>query len=149
MKQPAVVTIVCTTKTDQGANDMKTLIVEDDFMSRKLMLAYLSPLGECDVAANGSEALKAFTIANDSGKPYDLITLDIMMPEMSGQEVLKRIRRIEEEQGLGEVRIVMTTALKDADNVMTAFKSQCEGYLVKPIESEKLRGLLRQLDLLD
>ena len=38
---------------------MKTLIVEDDFLSRKLMLAYLTPLGECDVAANGLEALEA------------------------------------------------------------------------------------------
>ena len=128
---------------------MKTLIVEDDFMSRKLMLAYLSPLGECDVAANGSEAIEAFMMAKDAGKNYDLITLDIMMPEMSGQEVLKRIRRIEEEQGLVAAKIVMTTALKDVDNVMTAFKSQCEGYLVKPIESEKLRGLLRALNLLD
>jgi two-component system, chemotaxis family, chemotaxis protein CheY len=128
---------------------MKTLIVEDDFMSRKLMLAYLSPLGECDVAANGSEALEAFMMANDAGKRYDLITLDIMMPEMSGQEVLKRIRGIEEAQGLVAAKIVMTTALKDVDNVMTAFKNQCEGYLVKPIESEKLRGLLRELNLMD
>ena len=128
---------------------MKTLIVEDDFLSRKLMLAYLSPLGECDVATNGSEAIEAFMIANDAGQHYDLITLDIMMPEMSGQEVLKRVRMIEEDQNLPAAKIIMTTALKDADNVMTAFKSQCEGYLVKPIESEKLRGLLRELDLLN
>jgi two-component system, chemotaxis family, chemotaxis protein CheY len=127
---------------------MKTLIVEDDFLSRKLMLAYLSPLGECDIAANGSEALEAFMMANDAGKHYDLITLDIMMPEMNGQEVLKRIRRFEEEQGLTAAKIIMTTALRDADNVMTAFKNQCEGYLVKPIESEKLRCLLRELNLL-
>lgn len=128
---------------------MKTLIVEDDFLSRKLMLAYLSPLGECDIAANGTEALEAFIMANNSGQHYDLITLDIMMPEMSGQEVLKRIRSIEEDKSLPAAKIVMTTALKDADNIMTAFKSQCEGYLVKPIESEKLRGLLCELDLLD
>jgi len=128
---------------------MKILIVEDDFMSRKLMLAYLSPLGECDIATNGSEALEAFMIANNSGKRYDLITLDIMMPEMNGQEALKRIRQIEQKDGLPEAKIIMTTALKDAQNVMTAFKSQCEGYLVKPIDSEKLRELLREFNLLD
>ena len=129
---------------------MKTLIVEDDFMSRKLMFAYLSPLGECDIAANGSEALEAFMMAYEAGKHYDLITLDLMMPEMSGQEVLKRIRRIEEERGhTAAARIIMTTALKDGQNVMTAFKSQCDGYLVKPIESEKLRGLLHELHLLN
>ncbi len=127
---------------------MKTLIVEDDFLSRKLMLAYLTPLGECDVAANGLEALEAFVLACDMGKYYDLVTLDIMMPEMSGQEVLKRIRSIEEERGLDAARVVMTTALQDSVNVMTAFKSQCDGYLIKPIESEKLRELLRTLNLI-
>ncbi len=127
---------------------MRTLIVEDDFLSRKLMLAYLSPLSECDIAASGTEAIEAFMMANDAGKYYDLIMLDIMMPEISGQEVLKRIRRIEEEQGLTAAKIIMTTALTDADNIMTAFKNQCEGYLVKPIDSEKLRGLLRELNLL-
>ncbi|MEI6206125.1 MAG: response regulator [Desulfuromonadales bacterium] len=128
---------------------MRTLIVEDDFLSRKLMLAYLSPFGECDVAANGSEALEAFIIACDAGQYYDLITLDIMMPEMSGQEVLMRIRWIEDERGLPAARIIMTTALKDGSNVMNAFYSQCDGYLVKPIESEKLRGMLKELNLLD
>jgi len=127
---------------------MKTLIVEDDFLSRKLMLAYLTPLGECDVAANGLEALEALMLACDMGKYYDLVTLDIMMPEMSGQEVLKRIRSIEEERGLDAARVVMTTALQDSVNVMTAFKSQCDGYLIKPIESEKLRELLRTLNLI-
>ena len=128
---------------------MKTLIVEDDFLSRKLMLAYLSPLGECDIAANGSEALEAFVMADNAGKHYDLITLDIMMPEMSGQEVLKHIRRIEEEHGLNAAKIIMTTALKDSDNVMAAFKNQCDGYLGKPIDSEKLRALLRELNFME
>lgn len=127
---------------------MKTLIVEDDFLSRKLMLTHLSALGECDIATNGSEALEAFMMSKESGKYYDLITLDIMMPEMSGQEVLKHIRRLEEEYGIPETKIIMTTALKDSRNVMTAFKNQCEGYLVKPIESEKLLGLLRELNLI-
>jgi two-component system chemotaxis response regulator CheY len=128
---------------------MKTLIVEDDFLSRKLMLTYLSPFGECDVAANGTEAIQAFKMAKEAGKHYDLITLDILMPDITGQEVLKRIRNIEEEECLPKAKIVMTTALKDSRNIMTAFKNQCEGYLVKPIESEKLREMLRELQLLE
>lgn len=127
---------------------MKILIVEDDFLSRKLMLTYLTPLGECDAAANGMEAIEAFVMACNSGKRYDLITLDIMMPDMSGQDVLKQIRAIEEEMEISEVKIVMTTALKDAPSVMDAFKSQCDGYLFKPIESGKLMDMLRELHLL-
>ncbi len=127
---------------------IKTLIVEDDFMSRKVMLAYMSPLGECDIAANGSEAIEAFMMAHAAGNPYHLIALDIMMPEMSGQEVLRRIRQVETDQGLAAVKIVMTTALDDAKNIMDAFKNQCEGYLVKPIMYETLMEMLRDLKLL-
>jgi len=125
---------------------MRTLVVEDDFMSRKLMCAYLSQYGECDAAANGAEAIEAF---NAMKKHYDLITLDIMMPGISGQEVLERIRSIEEQTGFAEVKIIMTTALGTAGNIMTAFKNQCDGYLVKPIASEKLLEMLRELRLVD
>ncbi|HIJ82350.1 MAG TPA: response regulator [Desulfuromonadales bacterium] len=128
---------------------MKILIVEDDFLSRKLMLTYLSQLGECDVAANGTEAVEAFMMAGNMGKSYDLITLDIMMPDLSGQEVLKQIRYIEEEAGLPGVKIIMTTALKDSPSIMEAFKNQCDGYLPKPIESGKLWEMLRELRLID
>ena len=128
---------------------MKILVVEDDFVSRKVMLAYFSKQSECecDVASNGSEAIEAFLLAKESGKQYDLIMLDIMMPEMNGQEVLKRIRVIEEEKGLTATRIVMTTARKDSDNIMGAFRHQCDGYLVKPIDFEKLTRLISELKL--
>jgi two-component system chemotaxis response regulator CheY len=120
---------------------MRILIVEDDFISRKLMLAYLMSLGECDIAVNGQEALEAFMLAIEEGQPYDLVCLDIMMPEMSGQMVLKYIRQIEKNKGTlpaDSVKIIMTSALKDGKNVMEAFNSQCEAYLVKPIDREKL-----------
>jgi two-component system chemotaxis response regulator CheY len=128
---------------------MKTLIVEDDFVSRKVMLAYLHPLGECDIAANGTEALEAFLLAHADGAPYTLITLDIMMPEMNGQEVLKRIRQTEEARSLPPAKIIMTTALGDSENIMTAFKNQCEGYLVKPIMYADFTGLLRELGFME
>ncbi|MCA1987263.1 MAG: response regulator, partial [Desulfovibrio sp.] len=65
---------------------MRVLIVEDDFTSRKLMQTILSPYGDCDVAVNGREAVEAFQNALNSAKPYDLVCMDIMMPEMDGQE---------------------------------------------------------------
>jgi len=129
---------------------MKILIVEDDFMSRKLMTACLSHLGEIDVATNGTEAVEAFLMAKSEGNSYDLIMLDIMMPEMNGQEVLKRIRQIEENPentGTSDVNIVMTTALKDSTSVMTAFENQCDGYLVKPIDVDKVHALFKELGL--
>ena len=118
---------------------MKCLIVEDEFTSRKLLQVYLSDYGNCFVAVNGHEAVEAFREALEENEPYDLICLDIMMPEMDGHETLKAIRRIESEHGiagLDGVKVIMTTALEDSKDVMGAFKSGCEAYLVKPVEKE-------------
>ena len=79
---------------------MKTLIVEDDFTSRLLMQAILSPYGECHIAVNGREAIQAFRLARAQGHPYDLVCLDIMMPEMDGHAVLKALRAAEEAEGI-------------------------------------------------
>ncbi len=131
---------------------MKVLIVEDDFTSRKLMQTILSPHGECDIAVNGREAVDAFKAALDMGQPYDLICMDIMMPEMDGQEALKKIRIIEKEQGLrgnNEVKVVMTTALDDPKNVVEAYyKGGATSYIPKPIDRQLFIHLLRNLGLI-
>lgn len=130
---------------------MRILIVEDDFVNRKLMTACLCDIGECDVATTGTEAIEAFTLALSEEKPYNLIMLDIMMPEMNGQEALKRIRLIEDSRKVqigNNVKIIMTTALKDSDNVMAAFENQCDGYLVKPIDLDKMQALMASLNLI-
>ena len=83
-------------------------------MSRRLLQAILAPHGACHVAVGGREALEAFKMALKDKQPYNLICLDIMMPEMDGQEVLKEIRRTEDELGISgcdRAKIIMTTAL--------------------------------------
>ncbi len=131
---------------------MKVLIVEDDFTSRKLMQTILSPYGECDIAVNGKEAVDAFEAALKSGLPYDLICMDIMMPEMDGQEALKRIRSIEKDRGLrgpNEVKVIMTTALDDPKNVVEAYyKGGATSYIPKPIDRQLFIHLLRNLGLI-
>ena len=131
---------------------MKTLVVEDDFTSRRLLQRILAKYGDVDVATNGVEALQAFRLSMEESTAYDLICLDIMMPELDGQEVLKEIRRREAEKGIhlpGGAKIIMTTALGDRKNIMEAFRSQCEAYLVKPIDKRKLLEHLRDLSLIE
>lgn len=131
---------------------MKTLIVEDDFASRKLMQRYLSPFGECDIVVDGEEAVEAFELALMENEPYDLICLDIMLPKKDGQEVLQEIRDIEAKRnivGNDATKVIMTTALGDAKNVLNAFRSQCEGYLQKPVGREQILRELRELKLID
>jgi len=130
---------------------MKTLIVEDDFTSRLLLQVLLTKYGECHIAVNGREAVSAFRTALDAGRPYDLICLDIMMPEMDGQEALKEIRTLEEAREIASTKgakIVMTTALGDIKNVAAAYRELCDGYMVKPIDKAKLIVLLEELKVL-
>jgi two-component system chemotaxis response regulator CheY len=71
---------------------MECLIVEDDFAARKLLQTYLSDYGDCFIAVNGHEAVKVFQEALKQRQPFDLICLDIMMPEMNGHDALQEIR---------------------------------------------------------
>lgn len=130
---------------------MKSLIVDDDFFSRRILQTILSSYGETHVAVDGKEALFAVEQSLAEESPYDLICLDIMMPEMNGQEVLKEIRLLEEKKsifGNDCVKIIMTTALDDSDNIRTAFREQCESYLIKPISKAKLEKILNDLELI-
>jgi two-component system, chemotaxis family, chemotaxis protein CheY len=131
---------------------MKCLIVEDDFAARRLMQRYLTNYGESDVAVNGNEAVEAFRQSVDGKKSYDMICLDIMMPNMDGHEVLKAIRQIESEHGingLDGVKVIMTTALGDSKNVISSFREGCEAYIVKPVEKNKLLKEMEKLGLVE
>lgn len=131
---------------------MKVLVVEDDYITSQVMKEILSGFGECDVAEDGIQAIDMFTESHIDGFPYEIIFLDIMMPGLDGQEALAKIRDIEKEFGiigLDGVKIVMTTALDDFDNIKKAFKNQCEGYIVKPVEKDKIVKKLVELGFLE
>jgi two-component system chemotaxis response regulator CheY len=126
---------------------VKSLIVDDELTSRELLTMILKAYGPVDAAADGLQGLKAFNLAL-AQEPYDLIMLDIMLPRMDGQQVLKAIRRIEQERGvvgLEQVKIVMISALGDFSNVNQAFASACTSYLTKPILADKVQAELARL----
>ena len=122
---------------------MRILLAEDDFVTRKFMMNFLSSYGECDAAVDGMEAV--------DGEPYDLACLDIMMPVMDGYQVLRSIRDLEADHGIPEeeqVKVIMTTALNDEENVKMAFDLGCSVYSGKPINKEKFDQALKKLGLI-
>ncbi|MBU2515476.1 response regulator [bacterium] len=127
---------------------MKFLIVDDDLTNRKLLHTMLEDVGGCDIAVNGKEAVDYFQLSLKEKEFYDVIFLDIKMPVMDGHETLKRIRKIEEENGIfvgAGVKVVMVTALGDKQNILSAFHEGCEYYLVKPFQQKKLFDLLEEM----
>lgn len=117
---------------------MRCLIVDDDPVCRKVLSAALRAYGTVEEATNGRDAVAAVRVAVQAQQPYDLITLDIMMPDMDGQAALTAIRALEIAAGPGGAKIFMTSALGDGKNVMAAFREHCTGYLTKPIDLEKM-----------
>jgi len=130
---------------------MRILIVDDDFVSRTKLEALLSAYGDCDTAEDGHQALDMFEQAHDQSSHYDLITMDIDMPGISGHEVLSKIREWEDthhvyKQGQS-ARILMSTSLQSRTDIMSSFREGCEGYLKKPVTPEKLAEALAAIDI--
>jgi two-component system chemotaxis response regulator CheY len=129
---------------------VKTLIVEDDFTSRLILQEILQEYGSVHIAVNGREAVAAVESAMKVGQAYDLICLDILMPEMDGNEALRRIRELEAGRGVplsAAAKVFMTTGLNSSKNVIQAFNSSCDAYLLKPIDLRKIKEQLRQSGL--
>lgn len=131
---------------------MKVLIVEDDATSRKILERIFSEYGGADIAGDGGEALDAYKKSWLNSQPYDLICMDIMMPNMDGQEALQAIREIEKEMDIKDkdrVKVIMTTALDDPKNVFKAlYDGGAASYVTKPIDRQKLVDEVRKLGII-
>lgn len=130
---------------------MKSLVVDDDFTTRFLLHELLRRHGCCDVAVNGLEAVESVRLAYAHDEPYDLICLDIMMPELDGQAALKEIREIEQSRGVRSTqgsKIIMVTVLEDIKSVFHSFMGLCDAYLFKPVDKRLFLGQLSELGLL-
>ena len=130
---------------------MRILVVDDDFQTRSLVQRFLHPYGFTDVATDGQEAVEAFRLALKEGEPYDLITLDILMPNTDGQEALREIREIEKEYDIPDhkaVKVIMISGLDNGKEVHDAFfLGRATSYLVKPIHHKVLLDEITSLGI--
>ncbi|ABB38491.1 response regulator receiver protein [Oleidesulfovibrio alaskensis G20] len=130
---------------------MKFLIVDDDFDSRRLVQKILHPFGYVDVATDGEEGVEAFRTALKDGEPYSLITLDILMPNIDGQQALREIREIEKEMGVSAenaVKVIMISGLDDSKELHDAFfLGEATSYIVKPIRRQLLLDEITSLGI--
>ncbi|MBU5635149.1 response regulator [Geomonas sp. Red69] len=130
---------------------MKCLIIEDNEFLREGLIMFLQGVAEIETAGNGREGVDRFTSALQQGHPFDLVLLDIVMPEMDGQQALKLMRQAEKaDGGVGPKSvIIMTTALNSPANMEEAmWDGDCSDYLVKPVSRSDLMAMLQRHGLL-
>jgi CheY-like chemotaxis protein len=119
--------------TPSWPRSLRVLLVEDSVVNQRLMQGLLGGWGhEVVVAENGLQALQWF-----QRERFDLILMDIQMPEMDGYEVMRRIRALEQRQG-GHVPILAITARAMRDERQKCLEAGADGYLAKPIRAAEL-----------
>ena len=133
----------------EASNGLKFLVVDDIALGRSVLVAMLSRYGRVDAAENGVSALQSYQDAAASGAMYDLLLLDIMMPEMDGITLLKEVRAFEREKGLPATAAVITTATDAREKVHGAMQAGAVGYLIKPLSFEKVSAVLERLELIE
>jgi len=127
---------------------MKILIVDDDISTRQLLQAILMDLGTCDLAVDGKEAVELVAKSIEKQEIYDIIFLDIMMPELNGHEALLEIRKLEDSHNIhigNGSKVVMQTCLDDKENILSSFREGCEYYIMKPYNKQKILELIEKM----
>ena len=115
---------------------MRVLVIEDEIKVVEFLRKGLSDSGyEVEVAFDGQMGLRLAT-----GKPYDLVILDLVLPQMNGFEVCRKLREMD-----NNVPVLMLTALVTTDNKLEGFQAGADDYLTKPFEFNELLARLNAL----
>jgi len=120
---------------------LKILLVEDFIINQEIIAHILYELGhEVALADNGKEALAAL----ESGNSYDVVFMDLQMPDMDGFEATARIRA-HADKSIAGVPVIALTAHTVSSNIDYAFKVGMNGYLIKPVKPEELKRVLQDV----
>jgi PAS domain S-box-containing protein len=121
------------------------LVVEDNLVNQKVAVGILKKMNlSADIAQNGAEAVKAV-----QNKHYDLVLMDVQMPEMDGLEATREIRRIENDAGMLGYRHPRIPVIAMTAAAMSRDKDKCldagmDDYVTKPINSHNLVQMLEK-----
>jgi len=128
---------------EKPAPGLSVLVAEDNEINALLMRSLLTRLGHHPVIAiHGRAALESWFAAKSAGAPYDLVLMDVQMPQLDGIEVTKRIRASEAGQPGRRTPILALTANALVEDRYACFEAGMDGFLIKPLDREKLEEAL-------
>ena len=119
----------------------RILLVEDVEINREIVVALLEPTGlTIDCAENGMIAVKMF---EEAAEPYDMIFMDLQMPEMDGFEATRKIREFESIMSEQNVPIIAMTANVFREDIVKCLEAGMDSHVGKPLDIEDVMGKLR------
>jgi CheY-like chemotaxis protein len=128
------------------AKGLSILVAEDNEINALLMRSLLTKLGHrVVIAIHGEAALESWLAASSADTPYDLVLMDIQMPQLDGIEATKRIRAHEAATGGHHTPILALTANTLVEDRYACFEAGMNGFLIKPLDREKLEEALAGL----
>jgi PAS domain S-box-containing protein len=129
-----------------AARGLSVLVAEDNEINALLMRSLLTRLGhQAVITTNGEAALESWLAARSAGTPYDLVLMDIQMPQLDGIEATRRIRAREAGQAGRPTPILALTANTLVEDRYACFEAGMDGFLVKPLDGDKLVDALAEL----
>lgn len=117
---------------------MKILIVDDEMAALTKMKVLLSAFGECTLCTSSQQALQLCAKAIESGRPFELITIDIHLGQADGNDLLEEINQLESRQRATPAKKLIITASGTKENLVKAFQKGCDGFIVKPVQRDAL-----------
>jgi len=129
-----------------AAPSLSVLVAEDNEINALLMRSLLTRLGHhVVIATNGEAVLESWLAARSADTPYDLILMDIQMPQLDGVEAAKRIRAREAGEPGRRTPILALTANTLVEDRYACFEAGMDGFLIKPLDRDKLAEALAGL----
>lgn len=127
---------------------LKILIIEDEEISANLLKVYSEKFGFSHLAGTFQKGIELFEEALEQKDPYNLIFLDMLLPDGDGHDALNRIRRIEDAYEIDcfdRTRVIICSVVEDLDSVMATFREQADGYLIKPAKKEMIEQRIKKV----
>ncbi len=123
----------------RSRSGLAILIAEDNEINALLARALLARLGHRPtVATTGTQAVESWLAARAAGEPYDVVLMDVHMPEMDGIEATRRIRAAEEAGAGARTPVVALTANAFSDDRDACLAAGMDAFLTKPLDRERL-----------
>lgn len=128
---------------------MKALVMDNDFINRRILQLLFTEFGRCDAADSGNVTLSMVEDALKKRRPYSLIVLNTFS-QVDWVKMLHEIKAMERSHALygkDGARIMVMSSDTDKKTIITAFRNQCDAFIQKPAKKREIKNALSSMGI--